>query len=48
MSEFDVENVEFEEIGGRKYVLIYGNDRNIYCFPTGEGALKADRRKCAM
>lgn len=37
---FDVEDVEFEDINGRKHVIIYGNDRNIYCFPLEKKHLK--------
>ena len=37
---FDVEDVEFEEVNGQKYVLIYGNDRNIYPFPLEKKHLK--------
>ena len=37
---FDVVDVEFEEINGNKYVIIYGNDGNIYPFPLEKKHLK--------
>ena len=45
---FVVEDVEFKEIDGQKYVLIHGNNGSIYPFPLEKKHLKQISEKFSM